>query len=211
MIKLKRFIFLCLMFSVMNPMISIKAAQIDDSEILMNTIFDGLDETDKVLELPSGGFLYGEATDVDAEDETIILASYNSETDENSVTVKEAVEIIRNGECIQSRGAGLPSQTRLLSAGAVYTSNAFSGSGWRFGGYYFKSGGNGDWLKWSTFNDDGRVGDIGDATSVKNNANSGRGMNLYIGYPQYLNTANGGLVYFTYNPKSGTYYRVENN
>lgn len=209
--KIKKCICLCLMIALVNPIFSIKASEIDESEVLMNTLFEGLEETDKVLELSDGGFLYGKAKDVDAEDETIVYASYNSETDQNSITVKEAVEIIQNDECIQTRGAGLPSQTRLLAAGAVYTSNTFSGSGWRFGGYYFKSGGNGDWLKWSTFNDDGRVGDIGDATSVKNNAGSSRGMNLYVGYPQYLNTANGGLVYFTYNPKSGTYYRVENN
>lgn len=211
MTRIKKCICLCLMIFIMNPITSVKANEVDNSEILMNTLFEGLDETDKVLELPDGGFLYGEAMDVDAEDETIVYESYNSQTDENSITVKEAVEIIQNEESIQLRGSGLPSQTRLLAAGAIYTSNTFSGSGWRFGGYYFKSGGNGDWLKWHTFNDDGRVGDIGDATSVKNNAGSSRGMNLYVGYPQYLNTANGGLVYFTYNPKSGTYYRVENN
>ena len=215
-IKMKsKSLLLCLGLSIVfsNFLMPLKAEENNKNEIIVDSMFSGLDENDKVLELPDGGFLYGgQATVVDSEDESIILGVYNSETDPNSITVEEAKEILleESENPIQARGASLPSQTYVLQPGVAYQSNAFSGTGWRFGGYYFKSGGNGDWLKWSTYKDDGRVGDIGDGLSVLNNASSTRGTNLYVGYPQYLN-ASSGLVYFTYNPKSGTYYKVENN
>ncbi len=58
----------------------------------------------------------------------------------------------------------------VLAPGQVYISKKFSGTGWRIGGYKFKAGGNGTWLKWSTFIDDGRVGDSGDMANQLNNS-----------------------------------------
>ena len=64
-------------------------------------LFAGYSEDEKVLELPNGGYLIGEAELVDAtsfneltQDYDIVYESYNSKTNPNSITVAEAKENI---------------------------------------------------------------------------------------------------------------------
>jgi hypothetical protein len=50
------------------------------------------------------------------------------------------------------RGAKPSTTVWTLSDGASYTSQAFSGSGWRFASYLFKSeSSSGPYLKWQAF------------------------------------------------------------
>ena len=74
------------------PLLYVKA---NDSNRSNNTYasdpFSTMEETDKVVQLPEGGYLKGEATLI-TEDGTEI--QYNSETDPNAITVKEAREEI---------------------------------------------------------------------------------------------------------------------
>ena len=163
--------------------------------------------------------MFGKAEIYDAEDESIKLGEYDSSTDRQSITVKDAkqqlIEENQNPSKVQARATSIPSQVMVLAPGQVYISKKFSGTGWRIAGYKFKAGGNGTWLKWSTFIDDGRVGDSGDVANQLNNSSVLYGSALYKGYPQYfsggMTTGEHVMIYFTHNPINGTYYRVENN
>lgn len=68
-------------------------------DFYVNNVFSDVEETEKVLELPKGGYLIGEATLI-TEDGTRI--KYNSETDPNSKTVAETkndlIDSIQNGQ-----------------------------------------------------------------------------------------------------------------
>lgn len=64
-------------------------------------LFAGYSEDEKVLELPNGGYLIGEAELVDAtsfneltQDYDIVYESYNSKMNPNSITIAEAKENI---------------------------------------------------------------------------------------------------------------------
>ena len=136
--KSKILLALTLVFSLGFCVSPVYATQ-ENPDISSEYFYD-LKEEDKVLELPDGGFLYGSATVTDNEDSTI-TETYNSLTDENSITVKEA-RVLLNEETSNylARGANVPdvaSKTITLKSGAHYQSSAFSGSGWRFGGYFF--------------------------------------------------------------------------
>ncbi|MDR0922497.1 MAG: hypothetical protein LBM95_08955 [Lactobacillales bacterium] len=98
-----------------------------------------------------------------------------------------------------------------MNRGDYYRSNPFSASGWRFAECYFQT--NGARLKWRSYVDDGRVGDRGDAWSqYRVGTSASYGVPLYVssGY-QYITGDNNMTTYYTYNPKNGTYYTVENN
>ena len=217
--KFKMILCLALAVLLVNPIFAVSAADNNYNEQAIDDLFEGMNDTDKVLEMPEGGFLFGKAEIYDAEDESIKLGEYNSSTDRRSITVKDAKEQLieenQNPSKVQARATSVPSQTMVLAPGLVYISNRFSGSGWRVGGYRFKSAGNGIWLKWSTFIDDGRVGDSGDVDKQLRNPAAQFGLALYKGYPQYIcggmTVAEHETIYFTYNPINGTYYRVENN
>ncbi|WP_288518600.1 hypothetical protein [uncultured Holdemanella sp.] len=212
---------MCLALAVLlvNPIFTVSAADNNYNEQVIDDLFEGLNDTDKVLEMPEGGFLFGKAEIYDAEDESIKLGEYDSSTDRQSITVKDAkqqlIEENQNPSKVQARATSIPSQVMVLAPGQVYISKKFSGTGWRIGGYKFKAGGNGTWLKWSTFIDDGRVGDSGDVANQLNNSSVLYGSALYKGYPQYfsggMTTGEHVMIYFTHNPINGTYYRVENN
>ena len=217
--KFKMIMCLALAVLLVNPIFTVSAADNNYNEQVIDDLFEGLNDTDKVLEMPEGGFLFGKAEIYDAEDESIKLGEYDSSTNRQSITVKDAKQQLIEGNQqfskVQARATSVPSQVMVLAPGQVYISNKFSGSGWRVGGYRFKSGGNGIWLKWSTFIDDGRVGDSGDVARQLRNPAAQFGSSLYKGYPQYfcggMTTDEHVMIYFTLNPINGTYYRVENN
>lgn len=141
---------------------------ISDPEQYASQYFADLKEEDKVLALPEGGFFKGEAKIVSMDNPDIVQASYNTETDPASVTVAEAKKIVAkkvtNGfdsKPIMPRGAFPPKIDKgkyiVLAAGGTYRSQAFSGSGWRFGGIDVKpADGTGHFLRWKSYIDDGR-------------------------------------------------------
>lgn len=182
--------------------------QTDDS----SEYFYDLNENDKVLELSDGGFLYGSATITDNEDSSI-TETYDSLTDENSITVKEA-RIILKKQSNQNlaRGANVPdvaSKTITLDSNAEYKSSEFSGSGWRFGGYFFKAkSGTGTYLRWTSYKDGGRIGNYSEAIGTKNGTIQGTAIEK--NQTQYVSRGGSAMIYYTYSPTNGTYYYVVN-
>lgn len=185
-----------------------KLVQADNS---LDYFYD-LNENDKILELPDGGFLYGSAIITDNEDSTITEA-YDSLTDENSITVKEAREILKEqSNQIQVRGSNIPdvaSKTITLDSNAEYKSSEFSGSGWRFGGYFFKAkSGTGTYLRWTSYKDGGMVGNYSEAIGTKNGTIQGTAIEK--NQTQYISRGGSAMIYYTYSPVSGTHYYVVN-
>lgn len=180
-------------------------------------LFSGLDDNESVIELPNGGYIYGngEVKIFDyldyIEGKLVPIETYDLNKDINKITVEDAKQQLYIAKDIpMTRGSSVPTQVMQLSAGQIYISNAFSGSGWRFSGYQFVADPNtGYYLKWTTYIDDGRVG----SASYANDTLRGQthGIEIYKGQPKYISYGPNGQIYYTYNPINGTYYRVENN
>lgn len=180
-------------------------------------LFSGLDDNESVIELPNGGYIYGngEVKIFDyldyIEGKLVPIETYDLNKDINKITVEDAKQQLYIAKDIpMTRGSSVPTQVMQLSAGQIYISKAFSGSGWRFSGYQFVADPNtGYYLKWTTYIDDGRVG----SASYANDTLRGQthGIEIYKGQPKYITYGPNGQIYYTYNPINGTYYRVENN
>lgn len=180
-------------------------------------LFSGLDDNESVIELPNGGYIYGngEVKIFDyldyIEGKLVPIETYDLNKDINKITVEDAKQQLYIAKDIpRTRGSSVPTQVMQLSAGQIYISKAFSGSGWRFSGYQFVADPNtGYYLKWTTYIDDGRVG----SASYANDTLRGQthGIEIYKGQPKYISYGPNGQIYYTYNPINGTYYRVENN
>ena len=180
-------------------------------------LFSGLDDNESVIELPNGGYIYGngEVKIFDyldyIEGKLVPIETYDLNKDINKITVEDAKQQLYIAKDIpMNRGSSVPTQVMQLSAGQIYISKAFSGSGWRFSGYQFVADPNtGYYLKWTTYIDDGRVG----SASYANDTLRGQthGIEIYKGQPKYISYGPNGQIYYTYNPINGTYYRVENN
>lgn len=196
-----------------------KPAEIDIDK-MNDEIFSDLKDTDLVLEMPEGGFLYGQATEYSADNMNKVIAKYDSETDPNSVTVAEAKEILKK-DYLSAReddtnivpyGAAPPASNRVreLEYGKKYYSAYFTGKGWRFSDVQWKAApGTGDYLEWSSLVDSGRVGSYGEAYATYKD---GLLLGTVINEGTYVWNSEGGQgqVYFTFNPISGTQYYVEN-
>ncbi len=185
----------------------------EEAEQIAERMFSDLDDNDKVLKTEDGGYLYGEAyiTSIDNDE---VLYTLNSETDPNSQTVESAkAEVVdswlNEDTGIQPRAATTPSQRMVLGPGDAYRSGTFSGSGWRFSGYMFAPRPDtGYYLLWTSYGDDGRVGNLTEAQNTLNG--SIQGDCIYNGTPTYINKATLSHVYYTYNPVAGSYYLVQN-
>lgn len=179
-------------------------------------IYSRYSDDASILVLPDGGLLHGEMveTSVKTGEE---VANYNSDTDPNATTwgaIKDKVtqqktavnnytELLDN----QPKGTTPPSTVRGLSYGASYTSNYFSGSGWRFAGYLFKAtNSTGPLLRWESHNDNGV---IGTETQAWNTLDSGYAEGTLINKNAYLYLS-GTKCYYNHNPQGGTYYWVGN-
>jgi hypothetical protein len=180
-----------------------------------DVFFSELDESEKVLRLPDGGFLHGKATIRDSENRDIVIAEYDSSTDPNSVTVgdvrKGREEFPDYADNILPARATPPSNPMELWPQATYNSDMFSGSGWRFSGFvFYPKGGNGLYLRWITIFDDGVVGSLNQAHSTYNGSFAGQ--ILYKDYYQlkYTGTTSGDSVFYTLNPVPGQKYTVAN-
>lgn len=97
---------------------------------------------------------------ISSSDSPLAPVVIDSETNPSKLTVDEYNEKKANGEEIPVVDVPVPTPDRLRSAnpptnvwkmtyGTSYTSNAFSGSGWRFSGYLFMpETGSGAYLRW---------------------------------------------------------------
>ena len=194
-----------------------KVVEYESPQQIVETIFEEYDADDKFLKMPDGGYLHGQAKIVDAYDNSIVYGEYDSETDPNAVSIEVAKEDLINFDAnpqIETRGAGIPNKTKVLAAGASYTSSVFTASGWRFSDYFIQAAaGTSGNLQWTTYNDSALIGDMGDALNTLNTG-SGYGRTLYPGVPYTVGTKMNGwyqsMVYFTYNPTGRPYYHVKN-
>lgn len=181
----------------------------------LNTLsvnFRGLKDDDKVLEV-DGGYLYGECSLYDSDNN--LIGEYNSKTSPESITVAEArKEITEKKDEISLYGAYPPDPDKpntlvVLDGGSSYTSNEFTGTGWRFSGKRFlPASGTGDFLRWTSYVDGGRVGNYNEAYATKNGNLQGTAINA--GQSLYVNRNGSAQIYYTYNPLPKTYYVVEN-
>lgn len=210
--------FILLMFSFFTCTTnSIWAQEINNNAEIIEQLFNDFEDTDELIELPNGGYLYGQGEAkvyeyldyIDGNADPIEV--YDVSNNENKITVKEVKEEMKNNVGnVQQRGSSVPTQVMQLAAGQVYVSNTFSGSGWRFSGYQFVADpSTGYYLKWTTYVDDGRVGNASLAMNTLKGQISG--IEVYKNQSKYINYGPNGQIYYTYNPINGTYYRVENN
>lgn len=127
----------------------------NNSSSELNTLsvnFRGLkDDDDKVLEV-DGGYLYGECSLYDEDNN--LIGEYNSKTSSESITVAEARKKITEKKSeISLYGAYPPDPDKsntlvVLQENARYESDKFTGSGWRFSGKRFlPASGTGDFLR----------------------------------------------------------------
>lgn len=196
----------------------IHAAEYSDSQetVFSKTVFPDLSDDDLVIELPDGGYLYGKCEVYDISDQTSPIIIYDSTMDSNAIPVKKARNRIKYRQTAfptQTYGATPPGTDTIyvLDYGSEYNSNPFSGNGWRFSGKQFKakSGTGGDYLRWTSYIDSGRVGNYNEAYATKNSGTI-QGTALEIGVPIWNSEGNLGQIYYTYNPLAGTYYNVAN-
>lgn len=216
---------LCLSLCLLTlPLNTINAAEIYDessassAEQTASGMFSHLTDSDKVLKLSDGSYLHGEAEVYDMDHE--LLTTYDSNTDPEAITVAKAKE-----ECIEQIEADLaneenqkdsryanwpPRKDMYLSYGASYSRIITEGSspGWRFSEFsFFPKAGTGDYLRWRTYGDSARVGSRGDANATYEGTL--RGTPIYEGKYYWL-SFNPGQAYYSYQPKSGSYYQVAN-
>lgn len=205
----------CSSFTIINAD-SIESNNGIENEYALTERLDSLDPSRPVLELPDGGLLQGQMEIYDGEN---LIAKYDSESDVNKETVSEAktritIEI-QNGtvknQQTSAKASWLPEKLSVLKYGSVYTSNTFSAArGWRYGGLKFIAANDsgGTYLRWSTHVDDGRVGDEVDAYHTSLGYLSGH--DIYMKKNYWFDYGQTPSLYFTYNPKKGTYYKVAN-
>lgn len=181
----------------------------------IDSMFENLEDSDSVLHLPQGGYLHGTCEVYDASSPDTLIATYDSQNNPASITVRQAKKEMKASRSsgISTYGANPPGTDTLLvlKYGADYTSEPFSASGWRFGGKQFKaaSGSGGDYLRWTSYVDGGRVGNYNEAYATKNSGTI-QGTALEAGVSVWNSEGNLGQIYYTYNPLAGTYYNVAN-
>jgi hypothetical protein len=178
------------------------------------------DDSDTIIILPDGGFLHGEATVSSNSNPQKIIAHYNSQTDQTAVKVGSLKKVLSENGTIsllgvnlsqdKVQGANVPSETMTLGYGAEYSSNSFSGSGWRFEGYFFKAINSPlPNLIWSSHVDSGLVGTRTQANYTHNNGKQELYDNTFVNIGARP-AVSGTRVYYSFSPKDGTYYYVGN-
>lgn len=185
------------------------------------TSLESLADNDKVLVLPDGFILHGI---MKLKSNSLLdrgVPAVNSETDKSSVTwgqLKKQTKTPNNDlsvvfKSIDKRnlsnleGSTPASKEWILQSGEGYKSNYFSGSGWRFGGFIFRTPPvPEDYLLWGSHGDDGRVGTYDDAMNTWYNGGN-YGIQVNNGTQAYFE---GPAQYYSYNPKDKSYYGVAN-
>ena len=164
--RVKIILVFLLLFIVMPLSDSVSAKENSNMSREIELLFSGLDDNESVIELPNGGYIYGhgEVKIFDYSDyiegNLVPIETYDLNNDTNKITIEEAKQqLCITKDIPMTRGSSVPTQVMQLSAGQIYISKTFSGSGWRFSGYQFVADPNtGYYLKWTTYIDDGRVG-----------------------------------------------------
>lgn len=166
----------------------------------------GLKDSDYVLALSDGSYIANMDGNPNFSEEQI------NETGGTVKSVKDYKEQLKTTPMIDGesqtafRAASPPGQSYVLYANQQYTSQAFSGKGWRYSGYNFRPiTGTGSYLLWEAFVDSGVV-----VTKVQGDVvvNPGAPRRAFSDAPR--GTYTWGAYFKTYNPIPGSYYRVSN-
>ncbi|EOL47145.1 hypothetical protein RV11_GL002667 [Enterococcus phoeniculicola] len=177
-------------------------------------------DSDKLTVLPDGGVLHGRATVSSVDDPSIIISTYDSATDSQAISVGELKKLYKAEKELSDLGyvylstddksTSVPTKIMSLDYGASYSSNKFTGSGWRFGGFLFKAI-NSPFpnLIWSSHVDSGLVGTKSQANYTHDNGSQSVYQGVFVNVDQRLSVSNT-RVYYSYSPKDGTYYFVGN-
>lgn len=187
-----------------------------------NSLLKNLEGSENIVVLSDGGIVQGGTVKVYSSDSPLAPVVIDPETNPSKLTVDEYNELKANGEEIPVVNVPVPTPSRLRSAnpptniwklayGSSYTSNGFSGSGWRFAGYLFMpETGSGAYLRWQAFGDSGMVGSQQNAIDTKNTG-SAYGNALYNnGYARYFTGYGNKTTFYSLNPVNGSYYQVAN-
>lgn len=172
-------------------------------------------ENQIVQVLPEGGFIYNAdgSSDVDlsvVKSNNRIVMPYR---DYLKLEQKDAsVGFVTLPPVFRSASPHKASQTaKILVDGEVYTSNFFSGSGWRFSELKFRpSHGTGSYLRWTSIGDSALVGSEYQAFHTWQ---TGVGTSMAVlgnGETRWVDTTGGWSVFYTYNPARGPQYVVAN-
>lgn len=185
------------------------------SKPLSDDPYEDLKDDQIVIACPEGGFI------VKKDGSSNFSEAHVRENNGTLMTVKELKKQNRKDSTVSGNElfnnnitpfrAPTPNGTtvRYLANGEAYRSEAFSGSGWRFSGYrFYPASGTGGYLAWTSIKDDGRVGDLGQAGSTY--AGHLAGTALYAREGRKYIWSQNGMLYYTFNPISGTRYVVEN-
>lgn len=193
---------------------------VQDKVANVQALFSDFKPTDKVLRV-AGGYLQGKMEMVDESGNKV---KYNSETDPNSITVAEAekieIDIVTSPTTILNeslrdknpRFPNPPTKQISLSRGETYTSGSFNGgAGWEFAGYKFMNQSGASTMTWWSYGDVGRAGDMRDARNQYNNPYGSYGIQLNPGVPTGVYPTDGDFytTYYSWQPASGSYYRVQ--
>ena len=179
---------------------------------------DNVENTDYVLYLPDGGYIFNEDGSDNFTDEQltkgeVITGEELKKEEANSEAIELPsipTDLVESSEKPMLRAAKLNNNVYTLSAGQTYVSQAFSGSGWRYSGYsFYPEPSSGPYLLWQAVGDSGLVGPAGEIEYHI-------GVSIYPGTSQYVRSDHnrgfpyGGVFFSTYNPVNGSYYIVSN-
>jgi len=173
--------------------------------------------SDDVTVVPNGrGILHGKVEIADSNNLDRIIQTIDTDTDENALTIGELKDILKTTtfgptlEIDDRNQSEYPPNFAYLGLGAFHK-EAMSGNGWRFGSSLFApTNGTGDYLRWETFVDSGRVGDSEDIRHTINTQQPVYGLELTPGTPRYATGIGNFTAYFTWSPLPNTSYYVIN-
>ncbi|RLY01726.1 hypothetical protein EAF07_09130 [Streptococcus hillyeri] len=196
---------------LMLPVTTVSAADPQNSSSETFTILEPSDNQ-LVVALPEGGYIADNDGGSDFDPEIIKVNGGTLMTYAQYKTLPKINASIGAFELFPLFRAASPSGAteKVIEYGKHYTSENFSGRGWRFSGYKFKpSSGSGTYLKWKAVNDSGMVGNYDQAFATY----SGQGTHgTFVSENQSL-LIDGNYkwqYFYTYNPKPGSYYIVYN-
>ncbi|AYG01443.1 hypothetical protein [Lactococcus allomyrinae] len=183
--------------------------------------FSNFDQNEKVVALPLGGYVQGEAKIGDLVNGKIDESSWvtiDSTTSLNAITVTQAEKVAfdkyetalaAQNNPFQVFGATPPASSKVLNvAGTSYTSDYFSDAGtntWRYGGYWIGDDENGTLcaLDWLTYNGPGRIGTLTQVSNMTSGILDGTKITSSSTY--YRSHTGQPMLYFT-NVTNAFYY-----
>lgn len=166
----------------------------------------GLKDSDYVLAFNDGGYISNKDGSANFSSEQISTMGGTIHTVKEFKQILKTIPMIDGQPRYAERGASAPAKSFVLMANQSYTSQAFSGKGWRYSGYSFHPvNATGSYLKWETFIDSGVV-----VTRTHGDVSIYPGQSKMIFSDALRGTYQWGSYYKTYNPIPGSYYRVSN-